>query len=195
MKKLLLTTLLLALFCLPLCAAAEEAQVSLPFSVAFGMDLAQTAEAAGENAIVEEWEGEEGTGAVMLESVPLGIGDIQVNLATLYVSTNNSDKAPRLDSLELSIAFEGSCIAAFHETMEALTAVYGIPDGYPYDEYGKESYQEYGNLGVSWTTPEVRIYLSMSQSYSENGTVDLSYAYRLNYDVTDLAPYEVKPVG
>lgn len=195
MKKLLLTALLLALFCLPLCAAAEEAQLVLPFNVTFGMDLEQTAEAAGENAAIQEWEGEEGTGAVLLEDVPLGIGDIQVSFATLNVSRNNSEKLPRLDQLELSIAFEGSCIAAFHETMEALTAVYGIPDGYPYDEYGKESYQEYGNLGVSWTTPEVRIYLSMSQAYSEAGTVDLSYAYRLNYDVTDLAPYEAKPVG
>lgn len=194
MKKLLMLALALSLFCMPLGAMAEEAAVALPFGVAFGMDLQTTADAAGENAVLETWEDGE-TGCVYLENVPLGIGDIQVAFATLNVTENNSPREPRLDSIDLSIAFEGDCIAAFHNTMEALTAVYGQPDSYAYDTYALESYQEFGNLSISWTTPETRIYLSMNQAYTENGSVDLSYSYRLCYDLIDLEPYMADPVG
>ncbi len=195
MKKLFLMVLALSLLCLPFGAPAEETAVALPFGVAFGMDLDTIAQTVGENAMVEEWEDAVGTGSVFLEDVPLGIGDLQVDFATLNVTANNSPRESRLDSIDLSLAFEGDCIAAFHNAMEALTAAYGQPDSYAYDSYALESYQEFGNLGISWTTPETRIYLSMNQAYSENGTVDLSYSYRLNYDLIDLEPYMAEPVG
>lgn len=195
MKKLLMLAIAVALFCLPFAAMAEEPAVALPFGVAFGMDLETTAQTLGEDATIEEWEEAPGIGSVYLTARPLGIGDVQVSFATLSITANNSAKEPRLDSIDLSIAFEGDCIAAFHNTMEALTAVYGQPDSYAYDTYAQESYQEYGNLSISWTTPETRIYLSMYQAYSENGSVDLSYAYRLNYDLIDLEPYMAEPVG
>ncbi len=199
MKRFLLIVLTLALFCLPLCAIAEaktdatpsgtsdrEKTVLLPFGVTFGTDLEATANAIGDEAMVELWDEEAKTGAVFLEDMPLGIGSIQIHSAAMNVTTCNSQRAPRMDNIDISIAFEGNCIAAFRRVLADLTAEYGTPDSDPFDEYARASYQEYGNLSASWTTPEVRIYLSLNQAYSENGNIDLSYAYRLCYDLSDL---------
>ena len=71
-------------------------------------------------------------------------------------------------------------------TLAELVAIYGQPDSDPFDEYGRDSYQEFGNLNASWTLPDTRIYLSMNQAYTDNGSIDLSYAYRLCYDLSDL---------
>lgn len=185
MKKFFVLMLALALFALPMGALAEEALLPLPFGVTFGLDLEQTAEAVGEGAQVDEWD-TDGSGSVFLQDVPLGIGDIQASYVSMIVTTNNSPRLPRLDSIDISIAFEGNCIAAFRKALAELTAVYGAPDSDPFDEYGRESYQEYGNLIASWTTPEIRVFLNMGQSFSPNGTLDLSYAYRLCYDLSDL---------
>ncbi len=185
MKKLLLMMTALVMLCLPMGVLAEENQLYLPFGVTFGLDLAQTAETVGEGAQVEEWD-DDGSGSVFLSDVPLGIGELQAGFIGMNVTTNNSPRLPRLDSIDISITFEGNCIAAFRKALAELTAVYGAPDSDPFDDYGRESYQEYGNLSASWTTPEVRIYLNMGQVYTPNGTLDLSYAYRLCYDLSDL---------
>ena len=186
MKRFLLIALTLAVLCLPFTVTAEEKALTLPFGVTFGTDLEATAAAIGDEALVEIWDEEAKTGAVFLEDVPLGIGSIQVSTAALNVTTCNSPREPRFDNMDISIAFEGNCIAAFRSALADLTAVYGAPDSDPFDQYARESYQEYGNLSASWTTPEVRIYLSLNQAYSENGNIDLSYAYRLCYDLSDL---------
>lgn len=186
MKRFLLIALTLALLGMPFGVLAEEKPFALPFGVTFGTDLEATAAAIGDGALVEIWDEEAGTGAVFLEDTPLGIGSIQVNTAAMNVTTCNSAREPRMDNINMSIAFEGNCIAAFRSALADLTAVYGDPDSDPFDQYARESYQEYGNLSASWTTPEVRIYLSLNQAYSESGNIDLSYAYRLCYDLSDL---------
>lgn len=186
MKRFLLFALTLALLCMPLGVVAEDKAVVLPFGVTFGTDLEATAAAIGDEALVEIWDEEAKTGAVFVEDMPLGIGNIQINSAAMNVTTCNSPREPRMDNIEISIAFEGNCIAAFRSTLADLTAAYGEPDSDPFDQFARDSYQEYGNLSACWTTPEVRIYLSLNQAYSENGNIDLSYAYRLCYDLSDL---------
>lgn len=190
MKKWLIVTLTLAVLCLPLTGMAETADVLLPYGVAFGMNMEEVTNAVGEGALVEEWYGDEnekdGTGSIFLENVPLGIGNIQAGFMSFDVSRNNSPREPRLDSINLSVIYEGNCIAAFRSTLADLTAVYGQPDSDPFDEYARESYQEFGNLSASWTLPDTRIYLSLNQAYTDNGSIDLSYAYRLCYDLSDL---------
>lgn len=190
MKKCLIVLLALAVLCLPLTGMAETADVPLPYGVAFGMNLEEVTQAVGEGALVEEWYGDEnekdGTGSIFLENVPLGIGNIQAGFMSFDVSRNNSPREPRLDSINLSVIYEGNCIAAFRSTLADLTAVYGQPDSDPFDEYARESYQEFGNLSASWTLPDTRIYLSLNQAYTDNGSIDLSYAYRLCYDLSDL---------
>lgn len=190
MKKWLIVLLALAVLCLPLTGMAETADVLLPYGVAFGMNLEEVTQAVGEGALVEEWYGDEnekdGTGSIFLENVPLGIGNIQAGFMSFDVSRNNSPREPRLDSINLSVIYEGNCIAAFRSTLADLTAVYGQPDSDPFDEYARESYQEFGNLSASWTLPDTRIYLSLNQAYTDNGSIDLSYAYRLCYDLSDL---------
>ncbi|MBE5793807.1 MAG: hypothetical protein E7323_03895 [Clostridiales bacterium] len=190
MKKCVLMLLAAALLVLPFGTLAEEAAIQLPYGVSFGMSLEEAAEAIGEGAHVEEWYEDEsekdGTGSIFLEDVPLGIGNIQAGFMSFDVSRNNSPREPRLDAISLSVAFEGNCIAAFRATLADLTAAYGQPDSDPFDQYGRESYQEYGNLTASWTLPDTRIYLSLNQTYTDNGSIDLNYAYRLCYDLSDL---------
>lgn len=185
MKKLLLMMLALVVLCMPLGAVAEEETLKLPLGVTFGLDLEQLADMLGEGAVVEAWD-TDGSGSVFLENVGLGVGDLHADFVSLNVTTNNSPRLPRLDNIDASIAFEGSCIAAFRRALADLTAVYGQPDSDPFDQFARESYQEYGNLSASWTTPEVRIYLNMSQSFIPGGSLDLNYAYRLCYDLSDL---------
>lgn len=190
MKKCLVLMLAALLMLLPFGVLAEETAVQLPYGVAFGMNLEEATAAIGEGAQMEEWYEDEsekdGTGSIFLENVPLGIGNIQAGFMSFDVSRNNSPREPRLDSINLSVAFDGNCIAAFRSTLADLTAVYGQPDSDPFDEYGRESYQEFGNLSASWTLPDTRIYLSLNQAYTDNGSIDLSYAYRLCYDLSDL---------
>ena len=189
MKKflVLLATLLMLL---PFGVVAEDTAVQLPYGVTFGMNLEEATAAIGEGAQVEEWYEDEnekdGTGSIFLENVPLGIGKIQAGFISFDVSRNNSPREPRLDSINLSVVYEGNCITAFRSTLADLTAVYGQPDSDPFDEYARESYQEFGNLSASWTLPDTRIYLSLNQAYTDNGSIDLSYAYRLCYDLSDL---------
>ncbi|MBE5802333.1 MAG: hypothetical protein E7319_08610 [Clostridiales bacterium] len=186
MKKLGLILMILLALCLCQTGVAEESTIQLPFGVRFGMQLDEVTQAAGEGAQVEEWPEEGGAGSVFLENVPLGIGSIHAGFVTFDVTCNNSPREPRLDGINLSVAFEGNCIAAFRQTLADLTAVYGQPDSDPFDEYGRESYQEFGNLSASWTTPDTRIYLSLNQIYTENGSIDLSFSSRLCYDLSDL---------
>ena len=190
MKKWLPMVLVIALLMLPFGAVAEEAAIQLPYGVAFGMTLDKAAAVIGEGAQVEEWyengNEKDGTGSIFLENVPLGIGNIQAGFLSFEVTRNNSPREPRLDFISLSVAFDGNCIAAFRSTLADLIAVYGQPDSDPFDEYARESYQEFGNLSASWTLPDTRIYLSLSQTHMENGSIDLSYAYRLCYDLSDL---------
>lgn len=190
MKKILLWLLAAILMILPFGVVAEENAIQLPCGVRFGMTLEEAAAVIGEGAQVEEWfeDGieKDGTGSIFLEDAPLGIGTIQAGFVSFDVSSNNSPREPRLDSISASIVYEGNCIAAFRSTLAELTALYGQPDSDPFDEYGRESYQEFGNLNASWTLPDTRIYLSMNQAYTDNGSIDLSYAYRLCYDLSDL---------
>ena len=190
MKKILLWLLAAILMILPFGVVAEENAIQLPCGVRFGMTLEEAAAVIGEGAQVEEWfeDGieKDGTGSVFLEDAPLGIGTIQAGFVSFDVSRNNSPREPRLDSISASVVYEGNCIAAFRSTLAELTALYGQPDSDPFDEYGRESYQEFGNLNASWTLPDTRIYLSMNQAYTDNGSIDLSYAYRLCYDLSDL---------
>ncbi len=192
MKKLFLTVVLLAVLCLSLSAAAETA-AQLPCGVAFGMNLEEVAQAAGEGAQVEaeyDWYGSDGetdgTGCVFLEDAPLGIGNIQTGYISFEVTRNNSQKEPRLDFISATVSYEGPCIAAFRSALADLTVAYGQPDSDPFDEYSRESYQEYGNLNASWTLPDTRIYLGLSQTNTRNGSIDLSFVCRLNYDLSDL---------
>lgn len=191
MKRMITGMLAVMLLCLPMVGLAEEtAPVQLPCGVAFGMDLQEVAQAAGEGAEVEEWQGfsdeMDGTGSVFLSDAPLGIGEIQTGFLSFEVSRNNSQKEPRLDFISASVVYEGNCIAAFRKTLADLTAVYGQPDSDPFDEYARESYREHGNLDAVWTLPDTRIYLSLSQTHTVNGAIDLSFSYRLSYDLSDL---------
>ncbi|MBO5501318.1 MAG: hypothetical protein J6K73_13610 [Clostridia bacterium] len=189
-KKCVLMMLALALLVVPVAGLAEASSVQLPYGVTFGMNLEEAAAVIGEDAQVEEWYEDgiekDGTGSIFVENVPLGIGNIQAGFMSFDVSRNNSPREPRLDSINLSVVYEGNCIAAFRSTLADLTAVYGQPDSDPFDEYARESYQEFGNLSASWTLPDTRIYLSLNQAYTDNGSIDLSYAYRLCYDLSDL---------
>ena len=190
MKKILLWLLAASLMILPLGVVAEESAVQLPLGVQFGMTLEEAAAVIGEGAQVEEWYPDDpafcGVGSIFVENVPLGIGDLQAAFASFEVNRSNSPREPRLAYITLSLAYEGNCIAAFRSVLADLTAVYGQPDGDPFDEYARESYQEYGNLDASWTLPDTRIHMSMNQALAENGSIDLSYAYRLCYDLSDL---------
>lgn len=189
-KKCILMMLALALLVVPVAGLAEASSVQLPYGVTFGMNLEEAAAVIGEDAQVEEWYEDgiekDGTGSIFVENVPLGIGNIQAGFMSFDVSRNNSPREPRLDSINLSVVYEGNCIAAFRSTLADLTAVYGQPDSDPFDEYARESYQEFGNLSASWTLPDTRIYLSLNQAYTDNGSIDLNYAYRLCYDLSDL---------
>jgi len=189
MKKWFSLLLAAALFCLPMTGLASENE--LPYGVTFGMNLDEVAQQIGEEAIVEQWYTDDvpdGSGSVFLYDAPLGVGNIQASFIAFDVTRNNSPKEPRLDAISLSVAFDGNCIAAFRSVLADLTAVYGQPDSDPFDEYGRESYQEFGNLSASWTLPDTRIHLSLNQAYSDNGMIDLNYAYRLCYDLSDLDP-------
>ncbi len=186
MRKFMYFLLVITLVSLPMTGLAESPAVQLPMGVAFGMTLDEVAKAVGEGAMVEDWGEGNGSGSVFVEDVPLGIGSIQTGFISFGVTCNNSQKEPRLDNISLSLAYDGNCIAAFRSAVADLTAVYGQPDSDPFDEYARESYQEYGNLSASWTLPDTRIYLSLNQAYTENGSIDLSYAYRLCYDLSDL---------
>lgn len=191
MKKFLISVLALAMLCLPLAGFAEDVAVQLPYGVSFGMNLEEVTQAVGEGSIVEEWyeddeSGKDGSGSVFLYDAPVGIGDLQASFITFDVTRNNSPKLPRLDSISMSLVFDGNCIAAFRSTLAELVAIYGQPDSDPFDEYGRDSYQEFGNLSASWTLPDIRIHLTLNQAYTENGAIDLNYAYRLCYDLSDL---------
>lgn len=190
MKKILLWLLAACLMILPFGVMAEESAVQLPLGVQFGMTLEEAAAVIGEGAQVEEWYEDEsekdGTGTIFLEDVPSGIGSIQAGFISFGVSRNNSPREPRLDSINLSVAYEESCIAVFRSTLAELTTLYGQPDSDPFDDYGRESYQEFGNLSAIWTLPDTRIYLTLNQAYMDNGSIDLSYSYRLCYDLSDL---------
>lgn len=179
MKK--IAALVLALM-LPLCAAVAEEATALPFGVGFSMDYQQVLDAAGKDAEQDNW-GDD-TGVVMLGACDIGIGGLKAESVNFQIDRNNSASASRLSQIYMELDAGDNCIAGFRAALAALTAQYGAPDGDPFDEFGVESYVEFGNLNASWTKPDVRINLSMGRMYMDS--LSLDFANRLCYDANDL---------
>ncbi len=171
---------------LPLSALAEETETPLPYGVRFGMSVPEVEACVGESAHVESWSDDDGSGSVLLEDAPLGIGGIHGRFIPRNVTSNISPRETRLEVVGASIAFEGNCIVAFRSALADLTQQYGQPDRDPFDELGQESYQKNGSLNACWTTPDTIIYLMLNQMYSPSGSLDLSFTNRLCYDLSDL---------
>ena len=184
MKKYLALLLMMALTAAP-GALAEEASTPLPYGVNFRMDGQAVAEAIGNGAAFTPYYEEEAeTGAVYLDETALGLGDLRAEYVTFEVQRNNSPEEPRLYLISAGLPVSGNGVKDFRDALEALKAIYGEPDGDPFDEAGVEGYVEYGTLSASWTKADTRVNLTLGRMY---GTyLSLDFSSRLCYDAADL---------
>ncbi len=177
---------MLAVLACSAAAVAEEspATAPLPCGVRFGMSLDELSALLGEDALVEKWDDDAGTGSVSMENVKIGIGELVAESITFQADRNNSAGESRLSLISMGLPVGDNAIASFRTALETLTATYGEPDSDPFSESGVESYVENGDLSATWTKADVRFTLNMSRMY--NDTLSFYYSYRLNYDADDL---------
>ena len=174
---------ILLTMCLLACSAALAEETALPGGVNFYMNANEVAKALGPAAEISYWEEEGAEGTVYAETFD-GFDGLNVTSASFDVTANNSDKAPRLAQINLTLDVGDDCIQAFRDALLAMTAAYGEPDSDPFDESCVQTYVEYGTLGAYWTKADVRIALDMYRMYNESLTV--SFTNRLCYDAEDL---------
>ena len=182
MRKLLALMLVVLMTVPGFCLAEESKATELPKGVTFQMDYDAVLAALGEGVAEDEWE--EDVGTLMLSDTDAGIGDLKASEISFQVDRNNSGRVSRLSQIDLYLPGGENSIASFREALAAITAVYGEPDGDPFDAAGVEGYVEYGGLHATWTKPDVRINLSLSRMYQESMSLDFSN--RLCYDADDL---------
>ena len=177
---------MLAVLACSFAAFAEEspATAPLPCGVRFGMSLDELSALLGEDALIETWDDDAGTGSVSMENVKIGIGDLIAENIFFQADRNNSAGESRLSMISMGLPVGDNVIVSFRAALEALTAVYGAPDSDPFDEGCVENYVENGDLSATWTENDVRFTLSMSRMYGD--TLSFYYSYLLNYDADDL---------
>lgn len=185
-QKMLALCLTLAVLACSVAAFAEEstATAPLPCGVRFGMSLDELSALLGEDALVETWDDDAGTGSVSMENVKIGIGELVAESITFQADRNNSAGESRLSLISMGLPVGDNVIVSFRAALETLTAAYGAPDSDPFDEGGVANYVENGDLSATWTKDDVRFTLTMSRMYSD--TLSFYYSYRLNYDADDL---------
>lgn len=185
-RKTLAVCLMLTVLSFSFAAFAEESTETspLPCGVRFGMSLNELSALLGENALIETWDEDAGTGSASMENVDTGIGDLTADYITFQADRNNSAGKSRLSMISMSLPVQSGAVPSFRAALETLTAVYGAPDSDPFDENGVENYVENGDLSATWTRDDVRFTLTMSRMYGD--TLTFYYSYRLNYDADDL---------
>ena len=179
----LLALLVLSGSCAALAQTAQPA-TALPCGVTFGMSMDEATGALGAAAedTPDEMDGE--VGSLYIETAENAFGSLAAYDLTFEVNRSNSAKAPRLNMIFCGLPVGDSVIASFRDALTAFTALYGAPDGDPFDESGVDGYREYGYRSATWTKPDVRINLSLSRMYQ--ATLTLDFANRLCYDADDL---------
>lgn len=186
LKKTLAVCLMMTVLSFGFAVFAEEKTETLPLpcGVHFGMSLDELSALFGENAQIETWDDDAGTGAASMENVEIGLGDLTAENITFQADRNNSVGESRLSLISMGLPVGDNGIAAFRAALETLTGLYGEPDSDPFDESSVENYVENGDLSATWTKDDVRFTLNMSRMYGD--TLTLYYSYRLNYDAEDL---------
>lgn len=180
MKKTLALLLVMAMSAAPCAMAEENTATALPYGVTFEMDAQAVTEATGGD--YEDYEG--GSGVVTLMDSSLNVVELNAGMIEFEITTNNSERVPRLETIMADLPTGGNSILAFRKALAAMTAVYGRPDGDPFDAGAVQSYVEYGGLNATWTKADVRINLSLSRLWGDR--LSLDFANRMCFNPEDL---------
>ena len=107
-QKMLALCLTLAVLACSVAAFAEEstATAPLPCGVRFGMSLDELSALLGEDALVETWDDDAGTGSVSMENVKIGIGELVAESITFQADRNNSAGESRLSLISMGLPVE-----------------------------------------------------------------------------------------
>ncbi len=180
----------LVLFTLLLPAAALGEATVLPYGFKLGMDGSATeaaiaADATLNAATCQKLDDGNGMTEYTFDGVAIPGTDLSADHLSVQIDQNNSRKENRLTMINYSFSPSQGSISIFRKLLSALTAALGAPDEDPFDENGVSQYVEWGTLDVSWTKPDVRVSLNLSQMY--DASVSVLYSSRLNYDEADLA--------
>ena len=155
---LLCTALILSVI---FCAAADD--TVLPLDLRFGMTPEEAA------PLLDELHYDESGDMYLMDrffsEVPGIVGTLDGVNVSIGWTTNNSDRAMQLDSINLELPHEGNVIASFRKALAEYTAVYGAPDEDPFLDV--DGYRDYGSLSAYWTRDDARISLTMSRMYGD----------------------------
>ena len=104
-RKTLAVCLMLTVLSFSFAAFAEESTETspLPCGVRFGMSLDELSALLGENALIETWDEDAGTGSASMENVDTGIGDLTADYITFQADRNNSAGKSRLSMISMSL--------------------------------------------------------------------------------------------
>jgi hypothetical protein len=187
MKRKIIAITLALMLLLPALAAAEGE--TLPFGLALGMDGEQTRAAFAADATLSSLtpdKSDYGNGAIeyVFENVTIPGTDLTADSLSVQIDQNNSQKAERLTSVGFTIDPVDDSVAAFRKVLAALAASMGEPESDPFGADAVDTYVEWGTLSASWSTPSMRVALTMNRMYEESLT--LQFTSRLNYDKADL---------
>ena len=124
LQKTLAVCLMMTVLSFGFAAFAEEKTETLPLpcGVHFGMSLDELITIIGENALIETWDDDAGTGAASMENVEIGLGDLTAENITFQADRNNSAGESRLSLISMGLPVGDNGIAAFRAALLSRSA-------------------------------------------------------------------------